>query len=432
MSGSWVGSPSLMIWDYNGGVSEIRMGKALRDGYREKVSLMTKIDGRTKQAAARQIDESLKRLQTNHVDLMQFHEVIRLEDPDRIFASGGAIEAMLEARQAGKVRYIGFTGHKDPFVHLRMLQVAAAHQFRFDAVQMPLNVIDAHFRSFEHQVLPRLIADDIGVLGMKSMGDPFILKSNTVTPIECLHYAMNLSTSTVITGIDSLKILDQAFEAGRSFKPMSEETRAALLAARPKQPRPGGLNSSRPRAITTARPTTRNGWVEKSEGGQPIWIGVNVHPLATEKSHQRLAAFGRELRCQTARRGDSGDDGNAGCQRLLHHFEGSAAAQKQDMLPQGQPILQQSPAHHFVERIMASDIFAEDLEPPGEIEQSTGMQSSGPFEGLLGGGKRSRQAEQHLWVNLKIVLNWRELLPHSVNRCFAADATTGRAEDVPG
>lgn len=217
-------------WDYNGGASEICMGKALRDGYRQRVFLMTKIDGRTKQAAAAQIDESLKRLQTDHVDLMQFHEVIRLEDPDRIFAPGGAIEAMVEAQRAGKLRYIGFTGHKDPFVHLRMLEVAAAQQFRFDTVQMPLNVMDAHFRSFEHQVLPRLLADQIGVLGMKSMGDPFILESKTVTPIECLHYAMNLPTSTVITGIDNSKVLDEAIQAARTFKPISKETVAALLA----------------------------------------------------------------------------------------------------------------------------------------------------------------------------------------------------------
>jgi len=217
-------------WDYNGGASEVRMGKALRDGYRQKVFLMTKIDGRTKESAAGQIDESLKRLQTDRIDLMQFHEVIRLEDPDRIFATGGAIEAMLQARQAGKIRYIGFTGHKDPFVHLRMLEVAMAHKFRFDAVQMPLNVMDAHFRSFEHQVLPKLIADETGVLGMKSMGDPFILESKTVTPIECLHYALTLPTSTVITGIDNLKVLNQAIEAARTFKPMSKETVASLLA----------------------------------------------------------------------------------------------------------------------------------------------------------------------------------------------------------
>src|SRR5664280_2775043 len=217
-------------WDYNGGASEIRMGKALRDGYRDRVFLMTKIDGRTRKAAARQIDESLKRLRTDRIDLMQFHEIIRIEDPDRIFAAGGAMEAMLDAKQKGKIRYIGFTGHKDPMIHLRMLETAAAHQFRFDAVQMPLNVMDAHFRSFQHQVLPRLVKEQIGILGMKSMGDPFILQSKTVTPIECLHYALNLPTSVVITGIDNMTILRQALEAARTFKPLSDAAVKELLA----------------------------------------------------------------------------------------------------------------------------------------------------------------------------------------------------------
>src|SRR6202140_3556625 len=144
-------------WDYHDGVSEIRMGKALRDGYRQKAFLMTKFDGRTKEATAKQIDESLKRLQTDHIDLMQYHENIRMEDPDRFFAQGGALEALMEAKKAGKIRYIGFTGHKDPAVHLRMLDVAAQHQFHFDSCQMPLNVMDAHFRSFERMVLPRLV-----------------------------------------------------------------------------------------------------------------------------------------------------------------------------------------------------------------------------------------------------------------------------------
>lgn len=216
-------------WDYHNGGSEIRMGKALRNSYREKVFLMTKIDGRTKQAAAKQIDESLKRLQVDYIDLMQHHEVIRMEDPDRIFAPGGAQEAMLEAQKAGKIRYIGFTGHKDPLVHLRMLEIAAQNNFRFDAVQIPLNVMDAHFRSFEREVLPRLVKDEIGVMGMKSMGDPYILKSNTVKPIECLHYVMNLPTSTVITGMENMKLLDQAIEAVRAFKPMEQVQVAALL-----------------------------------------------------------------------------------------------------------------------------------------------------------------------------------------------------------
>ncbi|MBD3884693.1 aldo/keto reductase [Phormidium tenue FACHB-886] len=217
-------------WDYNKGESEIRMGKALQGGYRDKVFLMSKIDGRTRKAAAAQINESLSRLQTDRVDLMQFHEVIRLEDPDRIFAEGGALEAMLEAQKAGKVRYIGFTGHKDPLVHLRMLETATRHNFRFDAVQMPLNVMDAHFRSFEHHVLPRLVEAEIGVLGMKSLGDKNILKSNLVSAIECLHYTMNLPTSTVITGIDSPEILEQAIEAVRTFAPMSQSQVESLLA----------------------------------------------------------------------------------------------------------------------------------------------------------------------------------------------------------
>ncbi|HWA95426.1 MAG TPA: aldo/keto reductase [Terracidiphilus sp.] len=216
-------------WDYNDGVSEERMGKALAGGYRNKVFLMTKIDGRTKSAAAQQIDESLKRLQTDRVDLMQLHEVIRLEDPDRIFAEGGAMEALLEAQKAGKVRYIGFTGHKDPYVHLRMLDEAKAHNVHFDAVQMPLNVMDAHFRSFTNQVLPVLEREGIAPLGMKCFGDHYILESKTVEPIEALHYCMNLPIAVQITGIDSQKILDQALEAVRTFKPLSKNEVASLL-----------------------------------------------------------------------------------------------------------------------------------------------------------------------------------------------------------
>jgi aryl-alcohol dehydrogenase-like predicted oxidoreductase len=202
----------------------------LQDGYREKVFLMTKIDGRTKDLAAKQIDQSLKRLKTDHVDLLQLHEVIRMEDPDRAFADDGAIEALKEAKQAGKCRYLGFTGHKDPIIHLRMLETAARYQFRFDTVQLPLNVMDAHFRSFERQVLPELVKQSIAVLGMKSMGSGIILKSKVVTAIECLHYALNLPTSVVITGIDKMEILDQAIEAARTFKPMTKSQVASLLA----------------------------------------------------------------------------------------------------------------------------------------------------------------------------------------------------------
>jgi aryl-alcohol dehydrogenase-like predicted oxidoreductase len=216
-------------WDYNGGESELRVGKALRDGYRQKAFLMTKIDGRNKVTAANQINDSLKRLQTDRIDLLQFHEVIRDTDPERIFAAGGAIEAMLDARKAGKIRYIGFTGHKSPDIHLKMLATASARGFTFDTVQMPLNVMDHHFNSFEAKVLPVLVKQNIGVLGMKPMGDPFILRSKTVTAVECLHYSMNLPTSVVITGCDSLVILHQALDAARSFRPFSEKEVAALL-----------------------------------------------------------------------------------------------------------------------------------------------------------------------------------------------------------
>ena len=217
-------------WDYHNGGSEIRMGKALRDGYRDRVFLMTKIDGRTKQLAARQIDESLQRLQTDRIDLMQHHEIIRMEDPDRIFEEGGAHEAMLAAKQAGKLRYLGFTGHKDPVVHRRMIEVAAQHEFKFDAVQMPLNVMDAHFRSFEQQVVPLLVQDAVGVLGMKPLGSGAIVQSGAASAIECLHYALSLPTSVVINGMESMERLDQALEAMRTFKPMSQEQIAALLA----------------------------------------------------------------------------------------------------------------------------------------------------------------------------------------------------------
>jgi uncharacterized protein len=216
-------------WDYNSGESEIRMGHALRYGYRNKAFLMTKIDGRDKATARKQINQSLERLQTDRIDLLQFHEIIRDSDPDRIFAPGGAIEAVLQAQKEGKIRYIGFTGHKSPDIQLKMLATATANHFTFDTVQMPLNVMDAHFNSFEAKVLPLLLKQDIGVLGMKPMGDPFILHSKTVTAIECLHYSMNLPTSVVITGCDSLPILHQALDAARSFRPLTKAEVSKML-----------------------------------------------------------------------------------------------------------------------------------------------------------------------------------------------------------
>jgi uncharacterized protein len=216
-------------WDYEKGQSEVRMGQALQDGYRDRVFLMTKIDGRTKPSAARQIEESLKRLQTDHVDLMMFHEVIRPEDADRIFAGGGAMEAMLAAKQAGKVRFIGFTGHKSPVIHNHMLDVAKAHEFVFDALLMPLNVFDAQFDSFQKNVLPRALEAGIGILSMKPIGGGELLKSKTVTATECLQYALSLPTNVVITGCDSLTVLDQALNVARAFRPLDEQQRAALV-----------------------------------------------------------------------------------------------------------------------------------------------------------------------------------------------------------
>ena len=216
-------------WDYNEGASEIRMGKALRDGYRERAFLMTKIDGRTKQEAARQLDESLKRLEVDHIELVQHHEILRFEDPHRIFDENGANAALLEARDAGKISFIGFTGHKDPRIHLYMLEVASQYGFTFDTVQMPLNVMDAHYRSFEKMVLPELVKQDIGVLGMKPLANGLILESNTVSATECLQYAMNLPTSTVITGCESMENLEQALNAARTFQPMSEQQVKDLL-----------------------------------------------------------------------------------------------------------------------------------------------------------------------------------------------------------
>jgi len=217
-------------WDYNDGLSEERMGRALQDGFRERVFLMTKLDGRTADAAMGQLEQSLKRLRTDHIDLVQIHEVIRMNDPERAFAKGGIVEALQAAKKAGKLRYIGFTGHKDPAIHLHMLETARAAGFAFDAVQMPLNVMDAHFKSFEQHVLPVLRARNIGVLGMKSMGAGDILKSGVVTAEECLRYSLSLPTSVVITGIDSRQVLEQDLKLARNFVPLSDAERQSLLA----------------------------------------------------------------------------------------------------------------------------------------------------------------------------------------------------------
>jgi aryl-alcohol dehydrogenase-like predicted oxidoreductase len=217
-------------WDYNDGKSEERMGKALRDGYRQRAFLMTKLDGRTRAAATAQLEQSLTRLQTDVIDLVQIHEVIRDTDPKRAFAEDGVIAALIEAKKAGKLRFIGFTGHKDPKIHLAMLRTADAHAFRFDAVQMPLNVLDAHYRSFEREVLPVLLEKGIGVLGMKSMGAGKIVDSGLVTAEDCLRYALSLPTSVVICGMEKQEILAQNLRVARDFQPLSATEREGLLA----------------------------------------------------------------------------------------------------------------------------------------------------------------------------------------------------------
>lgn len=217
-------------WDYNEGKSEKRMGRALKGGKREKVFLMTKIDGRTKKLAAKQIDESLKRLKTDRIDLIQHHEILRFEDPHRIFdEKEGAHLALLEAKKAGKLRFVGFTGHKDPQIHRHFLEVAESCGHRLDTAQMPVNVMDAHYRSFSKQVVPELNKRKMGVLAMKTLANGIILKSKTVTAVECLHYAMSQPVSVVITGIDRLKILDQAFEAVRTFPDVRQKDLEAIL-----------------------------------------------------------------------------------------------------------------------------------------------------------------------------------------------------------
>lgn len=213
-------------WDYHRGESERRMGEALKDGYRERAFVMTKVDGRTKEAARAQLDQSLQRLGVDCIDLWQLHEVIRISDVERVFAPGGAIEAMIEARDEGLVRFLGFTGHKDPDLHLMML----AQDFSWDAVQMPLGVLDAHYRSFEESVLPELVRRGIGVIGMKSFSAGRLFDTGTVTAIEALHYAMNLPLDVVVTGIESRADLAQSLEAANSFRPLSDEEVTSILA----------------------------------------------------------------------------------------------------------------------------------------------------------------------------------------------------------
>jgi aryl-alcohol dehydrogenase-like predicted oxidoreductase len=213
-------------WDYHDGLSEERLGTALK-GKRDRAFVMTKVctHGRGKDVAMQQLEESLRRLQTDHLDLWQIHEVIYYNDPDLIFAPGGAAEALLAAKQQGKVRFIGFTGHKDPAIHLRML----TQDFPFDTVQMPLNCLDATFRSFETHVMPEANRRGIAVLGMKSMGGSGeIVTHGAATPSDALRYAMSLPVATTISGMDSLGVLEQNLGIAKGFQPMKPQEMQAL------------------------------------------------------------------------------------------------------------------------------------------------------------------------------------------------------------
>jgi len=211
--------------DYHRGESEVRMGKAIR-GKRQQVFLMTKHHGRDKKTALRTLEESLRRLQTDYLDLWQFHEIVYETDPDWIFSPHGGIEAAYLAKKQGKVRYIGFTGHKDPAIHLKML----SKPYAWDTVQMPLNLLDPHYHSFEKNVLPMLVERKIGVIAMKPLAGGNLLKTNTVAPIEALHYVMNLPVSAVCTGCESMEILAQAIRAVESFQPLSKPEMSSLRA----------------------------------------------------------------------------------------------------------------------------------------------------------------------------------------------------------
>jgi aryl-alcohol dehydrogenase-like predicted oxidoreductase len=207
-------------WEYHDGKSETRMGKALKGGLREQVFLMTKVctHGRDAKVAMRQLEESLRRLQTDHLDLWQVHEVAYYNDPERHFEPGGVTEALDRAKREGKTRFVGFTGHKDPALHLRML----SYEYPFDACQLPLNAFDASFRSFERQVLPELQRRRIAAIGMKSLGgEGDAVTRKAITAEEGLRYAMSLPVATTVSGIDSMRVLRQNLAVARGFAPMS-------------------------------------------------------------------------------------------------------------------------------------------------------------------------------------------------------------------
>ncbi len=267
-------------WDYNDGISEVRMGHALKDGYRHKVFLMTKLDARTAKEYDKQLEQSMGRMGTEVIDLVQFHEILRFEDPDRIFAEDGAIHAAMAAKQAGKIRYIGFTGHKDPQIHLRMFEVAEQHGFHFDTVQMPVNGMDAHFRSFTQHVIPVAQKAGTGVLAMKTFGDGYILRSGTIEPIEALHYGLSQPVSVVITGMEKPEILTQALHAAKTFKPFTTEQTQAFLA------------KTQQAAMTGKFEPFKTSSIFDGTANNPKWLGgssgTDIKPSSPETEEKRV------------------------------------------------------------------------------------------------------------------------------------------------
>ena len=268
-------------WDYNDGISEVRMGQALKDGYRHRVFLMSKMDARTAKDYDKQLEQSMGRLDTDVIDLVQFHEILRFEDPDRIFAEDGAIHAAMRAREAGKIRYIGFTGHKDPAIHLRMFEIADQHGFKFDSVQMPVNAMDAHFRSFTNQVIPVAVKHGTGVLAMKTFGDGYILKSGTIDPVEALHYGLSVpGVSVVITGMDKPEILQQALNAAKTFQPMTADQTQAFLA------------KTQQAAITGKYEPFKTTNIFDGTAQNPKWLGgqsgTEIKPSSPSEEEKRL------------------------------------------------------------------------------------------------------------------------------------------------
>jgi predicted aldo/keto reductase-like oxidoreductase len=249
-------------WEYHKGRSEELMGKALQEGYRKKAFLMTKHHGRDKKTAIKHLEDSLRRLKVEQIDLWQFHEIIYEDDPKMIFSKNGGIEAAEQARRDGKIRFIGFTGHKDPSLFTQMLK----QDYEWDAVQMPVNVLDPHFRSFQKEILPVLVERKIGIIAMKTLAGGHLLAPKIVTPQEALTYTWSQPVSTIVSGMDSRELLMANIQTAREFTPMSQEAQAKLL--------------ERTRSVASSGEYEPFKTTRKFDG----WVGREQHGIAKESS----------------------------------------------------------------------------------------------------------------------------------------------------